>query len=76
MGHENNIQLGFPPAQGLYDPKQERDNCGVGFLCHLKGKKDEKITVARVLCSPRVPNTDKLGLDKAGVNVDDDGTIL
>jgi dihydrolipoyl dehydrogenase len=47
-----------------------------GFICQLKGKNDEKITVARVLNSPRVPNTDKLGLDKAGVTVDDDGAIL
>ncbi len=43
MKHENDTQLGFPPAQGLYDPAQERDNCGVGFLCHLKGKKSHGI---------------------------------
>ena len=47
-----------------------------GYICHLKGKKDEQITVAKVLYSPRVPNTEKLGLDKAGVKTDDDGAIL
>jgi glutamate synthase (NADPH/NADH) large chain len=25
--------------QGLYDPRQERDACGVGFVAHIKGKK-------------------------------------
>ncbi|MCR4298775.1 MAG: glutamate synthase large subunit [Gallionella sp.] len=24
--------------QGLYDPRQERDACGVGFIAHIKGK--------------------------------------
>ncbi|QDT12299.1 glutamate synthase large subunit [Planctomycetes bacterium K23_9] len=28
----------LPPAQGLYDPEQERDACGVGFIAHIKGK--------------------------------------
>ncbi|MCP5536297.1 MAG: glutamate synthase large subunit [Akkermansiaceae bacterium] len=35
--------LGLPPAQGLYDPQNEHDSCGVGFLCHLKGKKSHDI---------------------------------
>ncbi len=34
---------GFPQAQGLYDPENEHDSCGVGFLCHLKGKKSHSI---------------------------------
>lgn len=32
-----------PQAQGLYDPDYEHDSCGVGFLCHLKGKKSHSI---------------------------------
>ncbi len=36
-------QNGLPPAQGLYDPRHEHDACGVGFVCHLKGKKSHKI---------------------------------
>jgi glutamate synthase domain-containing protein 2/glutamate synthase domain-containing protein 1/glutamate synthase domain-containing protein 3 len=27
----------YPPAQGLYDPRFERDACGVGFICQMKG---------------------------------------
>ena len=33
----------MPEAQGLYDPDNEHDSCGVGFLCHLKGKKSHDI---------------------------------
>ena len=24
--------MGFPPRQGLYDPANEHDSCGVGFV--------------------------------------------
>ncbi|MEM9414383.1 MAG: glutamate synthase large subunit [Planctomycetota bacterium] len=33
----------MPPARGLYDPRQERDSCGVGFIAHLKGKRSHTI---------------------------------
>jgi len=33
----------YPEKQGLYDPSMEHDSCGVGFLCHIKGKKSHKI---------------------------------
>ncbi|HLX59935.1 MAG TPA: glutamate synthase large subunit [Planctomycetota bacterium] len=33
---------GHPPAQGLFDGV-ERDACGVGFVCNMKGKKSHKI---------------------------------
>lgn len=29
--------IGLPPKQGLYDPAKEHDNCGVGFIAHMKG---------------------------------------
>ena len=29
---------GLPPAQGLYDPRFEHESCGVGFVCHVKGR--------------------------------------
>ena len=35
--------LGPPPAQGLYDPKNEHDACGVGFVADLKGRASHKI---------------------------------
>lgn len=36
---------GYPPAQGLYDPQYEHDACGVGFLCHIKGKASNRIVL-------------------------------
>ncbi len=32
-----------PPAQGLYDPANEHDSCGVGFIADLKGRKSHQI---------------------------------
>src|SRR5688572_20483662 len=34
---------GYPLAQGLYDTAFEHDACGVGFICHIKGKPSHKI---------------------------------
>ena len=31
------------PAQGLYNPANEHDACGVGFVAHIKGKKSHAI---------------------------------
>ncbi len=34
---------GLPPAQGLYLPEFEKDACGVGFICHIKGNQSHSI---------------------------------
>jgi glutamate synthase domain-containing protein 2/glutamate synthase domain-containing protein 1/glutamate synthase domain-containing protein 3 len=34
---------GLPAAQGLYDPSNERDACGVGFVVNMHGKKSPQI---------------------------------
>jgi len=34
---------GLPQAQGLYDPAHEHDNCGVGFICHIKNQASHEI---------------------------------
>ncbi len=33
----------LPKKQGLYDPKFEKDACGVGFIVNVKGEKSNKI---------------------------------
>ena len=33
----------LPPRQGLYDPSNEHDSCGVGFVAHIKGRKSHEI---------------------------------
>ena len=37
------LSLGLPPAQGLYDPALEKDACGVGFVCDIKGRVGRRI---------------------------------
>src|SRR5665648_774170 len=37
------MKIGFPKAQGLYDPANEHDNCGIGFVAHIKGQKSHDI---------------------------------
>ena len=34
---------GIPKKQGLYDPENEKDSCGVGFIAHIKGQRSHKI---------------------------------
>ncbi|MEQ9122251.1 MAG: glutamate synthase central domain-containing protein, partial [Alphaproteobacteria bacterium] len=34
---------GTPEAQGLYDPRNEHDACGVGFVANVKGRKSHDI---------------------------------
>src|SRR5262249_53764745 len=33
----------FPQKQGLYDPRNEHDSCGVGFVANIKGLKSHDI---------------------------------
>ena len=35
--------MAFPQPQGLYDPGNEHDSCGVGFVAHIKGVKSHAI---------------------------------
>ncbi len=35
--------MGYPSAQGLYDPANEHDACGVGMVAHIKGEKSHAI---------------------------------
>ena len=45
-----NTARGIPPKQGLYDPRNEHDACGVGFVAHMKGQKSHQIVQA-MACS-------------------------
>jgi glutamate synthase (NADPH/NADH) large chain len=39
----------LPPRQGLYDPANEHDACGVGFVANVKGRKSHEI-IQQGLC--------------------------
>jgi glutamate synthase (NADPH/NADH) large chain len=44
---------GLPPAQGLYDPRLDKDSCGVGFIANIKGRKSHQLVedTLAVLCN-------------------------
>ena len=35
--------MALPARQGLYDPRNEHDACGVGFVANIKGRKSHEI---------------------------------
>ena len=37
--------MDLPLEQGLYDPANEHDACGVGFIAHIKGNKTHDIVL-------------------------------
>ena len=37
------MQKGLPKAQGMYNPENEHDACGIGFVAHIKGQKSHEI---------------------------------
>ena len=42
MADQSNF-YGMPPKQGLYDPRFEKDGCGIGFVANIKGQKSHEI---------------------------------
>ena len=42
-----------PAANGLFDPRHEKDSCGVGFIADIKGRKSHKIVedALAILCN-------------------------
>ena len=47
------LDPGTPAAQGLYDPRLDKDSCGVGFIADIKGRKSHQIVedALRILCN-------------------------
>ena len=37
------MSYGLPEKHGLYDPANEKDSCGVGFVAHIKGKRSHGV---------------------------------
>src|SRR5256885_4116834 len=70
MGNE---LTGLPPEQGLYNPENERDACGVGFVVNLKGKKSHQIVKQALQV---LKNLDHRGACGCEVNTGDGAGIL
>jgi glutamate synthase domain-containing protein 2/glutamate synthase domain-containing protein 1/glutamate synthase domain-containing protein 3 len=61
-----------PHSQGLYDPANEHDACGVGFVAHIKGKKSHSIVeqglqILKNLTHRGAVGADPLAGDGAGI---------
>ena len=37
------MSTGLPPRQGLYDPRNEHDSCGVGFVVDIHGRRSHRL---------------------------------
>ena len=60
-------QGSLPSKQGLYDPANEHDACGVGFVAHIKGKKSHEIVSQGLTILERLTHRGAVGADpKAG----------
>ncbi len=64
--------VNLPEQQGLYDPRQERDACGVGFVAHIKGKKShdmvsQGLQILENLTHRGATGADPLAGDGAGI---------
>jgi glutamate synthase (NADPH/NADH) large chain len=51
-------------AQGLYDPSNEHDACGVGFVAHIKGNKSHSIVEQGLLILKNLDHRGAVGADK------------
>ncbi len=50
-------------AQGLYDPQNEHDACGVGFIAHIKGQKSHSIIEQGLLILKNLDHRGAVGAD-------------
>ena len=58
------MSLGALPAkQGLYDPRNEHDACGVGFVADIKGRKSHKIVQQGLGILERLTHRGAVGAD-------------
>ncbi|WFD29148.1 alanine dehydrogenase [Malassezia sp. CBS 17886] len=51
--NEDSWAASLPASQGLYDAEYEKDACGVGFMCNIKGRDSHKIVsdARNLLCN-------------------------
>ncbi|MGN1356593.1 MAG: glutamate synthase large subunit [Succinivibrionaceae bacterium] len=52
-----------PARQGLYDPANEHDACGVGFVAHIKGQKNHSIVEQGLLILKNINHRGAVGAD-------------
>ncbi len=55
--------MGYPAPQGLYDPRNEHDACGVGFVAHIKGAKSHSIIASALEILKNLDHRGAVGAD-------------
>jgi glutamate synthase (NADPH/NADH) large chain len=67
------MKYGLPEKHGLYDPENEKDACGVGFVAQIKGVVSHQIVrdANRILC-----NMDHRGARGSETNTGDGAGML
>ena len=54
---------GLPARQGLYDPRNEHDACGVGFIAHMKGAASHRIVLDGLAMLENLTHRGAVGAD-------------
>ena len=57
------VHSAVPERQGLYDPANEHDACGVGFVAHIKGQKSHSIVQQGLLILKNLDHRGAVGAD-------------
>jgi glutamate synthase (NADPH/NADH) large chain len=57
------MESAVPERQGLYDPANEHDACGVGFVAHFKGQKSHSIVEQGLLILKNLDHRGAVGAD-------------
>ena len=57
------MEPAVPDRQGLYDPANEHDACGVGFVAHFKGQKSHSIVEQGLLILKNLDHRGAVGAD-------------
>ncbi|MER2538218.1 MAG: glutamate synthase-related protein [Azonexus sp.] len=57
------MESALPERQGLYDPANEHDACGVGFVAHFKGQKSHSIVEQGLLILKNLDHRGAVGAD-------------
>jgi len=55
--------MGYPAPQGFYDPRNEHDACGVGFIAHIKGRKSHAIVAQALEILANIDHRGAVGAD-------------
>lgn len=54
-GEDGLMDWEAPKAQGLYDPQNEHEACGVGFIVAIDGKRNHKVRQKLGTCCIKLP---------------------